>query len=388
MGPEVPVAQSSELKPTLAPHFYLSAEVFALETRHIFHGQWFCVGRAEQVSARGDCLVVEVAGESVLVLRGRDDTLRAFYNVCRHRGSQLVRERPLPDVADAAARNTGRAGAALVCPYHAWSYNLDGTLRAAPFVQFDAMCPRERFSLRPVALEIWGGFIFLNLSDEPAPLAGQLDKVTRSLGRYPFAEMRRGAQIVYDVGANWKVLMENYNECYHCGPVHPELCALVPAFRERGGAGLAWADGIPHRPGAWTFTASGTSPRAPFPGLAETERTRHKGEIVYPNLLLSAAAEHVAAFLIWPKGPERTIVACEFLFHESEVSKPGFEPADVADFWDVVNRQDWRACEGVQTGMRSRGFQGGFYAPMEDPSMDIRRYLERYLGDLSAIPGS
>ena len=205
------------------------------------------------------------------------------------------------------------------------------------------------------------------------------------LGRYPFEDMRRGAQIVYDVAANWKILMENYNECYHCGPAHPELCALVPAFREQGGAGLAWEEGIPHRPGAWTFTASGTSTRAPFPGLSESERTHHKGEIVYPNLLLSAAAEHVAAFMLWPTGPAHTRIACEFLFHEQEVVKAGFDPSDVVDFWDVVNRQDWRICEGVQAGMRSRGFRGAFFAPMEDPSMDIRRYLETHLGDLSAI---
>ena len=121
---------------------------------------WFAVGRTEQLPARGDVLQVEVAGESVIVIRGRDDALAAFYNVCRHRGSQLVREQPLPDAARPAARNSGRAGAAIVCPYHAWSYNLDGSLRAAPFVQFDAACRKEKFSLVPVALETWGGFIF------------------------------------------------------------------------------------------------------------------------------------------------------------------------------------------------------------------------------------
>ncbi len=386
MTPDEHPVPASALKPALAPHFYSGAGVFRLEARRLFHGQWFCVGRAAQVPAAGDCLHVEVAGERILVLRGRDDRLRAFYNVCRHRGSQLVRSQPLPDAADPAAVNSGRVGAAVVCPYHAWSYHLDGTLRAAPFVQFDAACPKEGFSLVPVALETWGGFVFLNLAENPPPLAGQLEKVTRVLGNYPFADLRRGAQIVYDVRANWKVIMENYNECYHCGPVHPELCALVPAFRERGGAGLAWEDGIPHRPGAWTFTASGTSARAPFPGLSEAERTRHKGEIVYPNLLLSAAAEHVAAFMIWPKGPELTRIACEFLFHVDEVEKPDFDPRDVVDFWDVVNRQDWGICENVQAGMHSRGFRGGFYAPMEDPSMDIRRYLERHLGDLAAVP--
>ncbi len=386
MSTEGHTVRSSEMKPALAPHFYASDSVFATEAARIFHRQWFAVGRTEQLPARGDVLVVAVAGESVIVVRGRDDALAAFYNVCRHRGSQLVREQPLPDAGAPKARNSGRANGAIVCPYHAWTYNLDGSLRAAPFVQFVAACPKDKFSLVPVALETWGGFIFLNLSREaPPPFEDQLAKVKRMLGRYPFADMRRGAQLVYDVAANWKVLMENYNECYHCGPVHPELCELVPAFRELGGAGLAWEDGIPHRAGAWTFTASGTSTRAPFPGLSESERTHHKGEIVYPNLLLSAAAEHIAAFTLWPMGPDRTRIACEFLFHESEVAKPDFDPADVVDFWDIVNRQDWGICEGVQAGMRSRGFRGAFYAPMEDPSMDIRRYLETHLGDLNAI---
>ena len=193
---------------------------------------------------------------------------------------------------------SGRLSGAVVCPYHAWSYNLDGTLRAAPFVRFDENCPKERFSLVPVHLDTWGGFIFLNLSaSTPPPLLEQLAVPVRKLARYPLEDLRRGAQLVYDVRANWKVLMENYNECYHCGPVHPELCELVPAFRAHGGAGLDWDDGIPHRPGAWTFTLSGTSTRAPFPGLSDKEKTHHKGEIAYPNLLLSVAAEHVAAFM-------------------------------------------------------------------------------------------
>jgi Rieske 2Fe-2S family protein len=375
-----------EMKPALAPHFYSSEEVFRLETARIFHAQWFCVGRAEQVPEKGDCLHVSVAGESVFVLRGRDHALRAFYNVCRHRGSRLTRTPPLPDAAAQQAVNSGQmSGGAVTCPYHAWSYNLDGTLRAAPHVRFDEQCPKERFSLVPVHLDTWGGFIFLNLATEAPPLREQLAVPVRKLARYPLEDLRRGAQLVYDVRANWKILMENYNECYHCGPVHPELCALVPAFREQGGAGLDWDDGIPHRPGAWTFTTSGTSKRAPFPGLSDKEKTHHKGEIAYPNLLLSVAAEHVAAFMIWPKGPELTRIACEFLFHVSEVGKPDFDAHDVVDFWDLVNRQDWHVCEGVQQGMRSRGFRGAFYAPMEDPSLDIRRYLEKHLGDLSRV---
>ncbi len=377
---------AKDLKPALEARFYSSADIFRLERERIFHDQWFCVGRAEQLAEKGDCLHVDVAGESVLVLRGRDDALRGFYNVCRHRGSQLIRTQALPEIATPHAVNSGRINGAVVCAYHAWSYNLDGSLRGAPFVRFDEQCPKDRFSLVPVNLETWGGFIFVNLAAKtPPPLLAQLKEPARKLVRYPLADLRRGVQLVYDVQANWKVIMENYNECYHCGPVHPELCALVPAFREQGGAGLDWVDGVPHRPGAWTFTATGTSARAPFPGLSEKEKTHHNGDVAYPNLLLSVAAEHVAAFTLWPRGPDLTRIACEFLFHESEINKPEFDPSDVVDFWDVVNRQDWRVCESVQAGMKSRGFRGGFYAPMEDPSLDIRRYLEKRLGDLSRI---
>lgn len=375
-----------EMKAALAPRFYSSPGIFGLETERIFHCQWFCVGRLEQIPAKGDCLHVAVAGESVVVLRGRDAELRAFYNVCRHRGSRLLRSPPLPDPNAPAAVSSGALAGAIVCPYHAWTYNLDGSLRAAPYVRFDEQCPKEGFALVPVHVDSWGGFIFVNLvAGAPSPLLEQLATPVRMLARYPLQDLRRGAQLVYDVKANWKVIMENYNECYHCGPVHPELCALVPAFRERGGAGLDWADGIPHRPGAWTFTTTGTSSRAPFPGLSDSERVNHKGEVAYPNLLLSAAAEHVAAFTIWPMTPELTRIACEFLFHVSEIGKPGFDPRDAVEFWDLVNRQDWQICESVQDGMRSRGFLGGFHAPMEDPSLDIRRYLEKHLGDLSRI---
>lgn len=381
-----PGVSAKEFQPALAARFYQSESVFALERERLFHGQWFCAGRAEQVTARGDCLHVHVAGESVLIIRGKDDGLRAFYNVCRHRGSRLVRTPPLPDPQQPAAASSISMSAGVVCPYHSWTYNLDGGLRAAPYVQFDANCPKEDFSLVPVHVDTWGGFIFLNLSTTPAqPLREQLAAPVRKLERYPLVDLRRGAQLVYDVRANWKVIMENYNECYHCGPVHPELCALVPAFRERGGAGLDWDDGIPHREGAWTFTMSGTSNRAPFPGLSDKEKTHHKGEVAYPNLLLSAAAEHIAAFTLWPMAPDHTRIACEFLFHRDEIAKSSFDPADVVDFWDIVNKQDWQICESVQDGMRSRGFRGGFYAPMEDPSLDIRRYLEKHLGDLSQV---
>jgi phenylpropionate dioxygenase-like ring-hydroxylating dioxygenase large terminal subunit len=240
---------------------------------------------------------VDVAGESVLLLRTRDGDLRAHYNVCRHRGSQVVPAAPAPPgAAPPAARKVG----SLRCPYHSWTYRLDGALLRAPWIEdVDGFDPAA-FGLHPVGAATWGGFVFLHLTPaEAVPLAAQLGPVPERLRRYPLTSLRVGRRLAYRV----------------------------------------------------------------------------KGELVYPDLMLSLSADHVAAFTLWPHGPDATTVVCELLFHPDEVARPGFDPSDAADFWDLVNRQDWAMCESVQRGMGSRAYGGGWFAPMEDASLDIRRYL-------------
>jgi Rieske 2Fe-2S family protein len=345
---------------------YWDDAFFERERRAIFWDQWFYAGRAGRLTEPGAFEVVDVAGESIIVIRDRDGRLHGHVNLCRHRGSRLL-------CGDGIARG------AIRCPYHGWSYALDGTLVATPFVE-DGDVPTEARKLYPVAVDTWAGFLFVNLNGK-GTLLEQLGPVPERLQRYPLAELQTVRTIVYDVGANWKVLLENYNECYHCAGVHPELCRVVPAFKRRGGAELDWERGIAHREGAWTFTFSGTTTREPFPGLDDDERVRHKGELIYPNFMLSLSAEHVAAFSLWPKSPSKTVVQCDFLFHPSEIAKPGFDPSDAIDFWDLVNRQDWAICASVQSGMSSQRFEYGYYAPMEDSSLDIRRYIEKRLGN-------
>ncbi len=188
-------------------------------------------------------------------------------------------------------------------------------------------------------------------------------------------QLRVGHRIDYSVASNWKVILENYNECYHCAGVHPELCKIVPAFRVGGGSDLDWERGIPQKEGTNTFTLSGTTNRAPFPDLNDDEKVRHKGELVYPNLMLSLSMDHAASFTLWPRSADRTDIVCEFLFHPDEMATPWFDPLDAVDFWDLVNKQDWEICESVQRGMRSRVFESGYYGPMEDLSLDIRNYV-------------
>jgi Rieske 2Fe-2S family protein len=360
---------SAEPLRTLPAWAYRSPEFFQAERREIFTRDWLLIGHVSLVQEPGDYVSMTVAGEPIAVVRGADGELRAFSNVCRHRAARVL---------DGA----GNCGKAMRCPYHGWTYGLDGSLRSAPFLP-DLRRYRDQLSLHRVSVATWGGFVFVRLGPSGGPLRDQLNGTDDRLASYPLAQLRTGHRLVYPVAANWKVILENYNECYHCGPVHPELCELVPVFG-RGGGGLDWDDGIPHRDGAYTFTMTGTTRRAPFPGLPEAARTRHLGELVLPNLMLSLSADHVVAFTVWPHDADHTTVVCDFLFHPDEIAHADFDPSDAVEFWDLVNRQDWAICEQVQDGMRSRMFTSGYLAPMEQPSADVGRYV---LGRLGGEPG-
>ncbi|MGA9159766.1 MAG: aromatic ring-hydroxylating dioxygenase subunit alpha [Actinomycetota bacterium] len=380
MDTDTDTSSNARLEETLPKDAYVSHDAYRRELERIFYRQWVCVARDEAIPEAGDFLRLAVADESVIVTRTRTGEVRGFYNVCRHRGSQLVPDEPPPEPEGDPPAPAGRFRGSIVCPYHAWTYGLDGQLRAAPFLDERHGLRRDMLPLHPIGIERWGGFIFANLTPEDAPpFAEQIGPTHDRTRRYPLPELRTAARVTYEVDANWKVVVENYNECYHCGPVHPELCEIVPAFKRDGGADLDWEAGIPHRPGAWTFTASGTTTRRPFPALSSDERERHKGELLYPNLMLSLSPDHVAAFMLRPSGPGHTTIVFDLLFDPDEMRRPDFDPSDASGFWDLVNRQDWRICESVQRGMTSRAFRTGYYAPMEDLSLDIRRYLAEHL---------
>jgi Rieske 2Fe-2S family protein len=350
------------LQAALPRQMYVDAGLWEVEREAVLFGEWYCLGRVDDLGLAEPrrAMTADVAGESVLVTRDEAGELHAAYNVCRHRSSQLIS----PDQQACEM-------SALRCGYHSWTYGLDGRLLKAPHADVDP----EEFSLKPVGLEVWEGFVFVHQTPgEASPLGAQVAHAAGVLANYAMADLVTGRTLRYEVAANYKVLLENYNECYHCGPVHPELSRLVPAFAG-GGADLEWERGIPHREGAWTFTTTGTTKRAPLPRLVADERTRHKGDMVYPNLMLSASADHVAAFVLHPRAVDRTEVTCAVLFARDAVEASGFDPSDAADLWDLVNRQDWGVCESVQRGMSSRSWTHGWFAPMEDDSLDIRRWL-------------
>jgi Rieske 2Fe-2S family protein len=363
----------TRLEAALPRAMYVDHAAWLAEREAVLYGEWYCAGRTDdlRLDRPRRLAVVDVAGESVLVTSDEDRRLHAAYNVCRHRGSQV---HPVAEPDQGPVTGTASS---LRCPYHSWTYALDGSLLRSPHAEVDEPAA---FGLAPVAVETWAGFLFLHLTpDSAAPLEAAVASAAGTLAHYGLGDLVTGSTMRYQVRANYKVLLENYNECYHCGPVHPELCRLVPAFAG-GGERLDWEAGIPHRDGTWTFTTTGTTDRAPLPGLSAEERSRHKGDLVYPNLMVSASADHVAAFALHPRAVDRTDVVCALLFARDETQRPGFDPDDAVELWDLVNRQDWAVCESVQRGMSSRSYRHGWFAPMEDESLDIRRWLLPRLG--------
>lgn len=359
-----------QLEATLPCEYYLDAGHFARERDAIFHAEWFCSGRREGLEGRGDYRLVNILGESILLVNDEQGILRGFNNVCRHRGTELIRA-----AGPEEQRGTFKAG--IRCPYHSWNYRLNGELHSTPHIDIDKSC----MGLHQVDVDTWGGYVFVRLLTGEQSLSDMLGEMPNRICRYPMDELRVGHRIEYSVASNWKVILENYNECYHCAGVHPELCQVVPAFRKGGGTGLDWERGIPQKAGTNTFTMTGTTNRLPFPDLDEDERVRHKGELVYPNLMLSLSMDHAASFTLWPRSADATDIICEFLFHPEEMARDTFDATDAVEFWDLVNNQDWAICESVQRGMNSRVFKSGFYGPMEDLSLDIRNYVRGKLGD-------
>jgi Rieske 2Fe-2S family protein len=340
----------------LPPHVFHDAAVFDFEQRAWFERGWLCVGREEDVPEPGSYMLAGLANESAIVMRDRTGALRAMSNVCRHRGSTIL---------DAPS---GRA-VRLQCPYHAWVYDLDGALLRAPhtdeIVDFDS----KDFGLHQLALATWQGFIFVNFDSTSLPLSEYLADLPAHVEHHQPASLRRGRRIEYEVRANWKVIAENYSECYHCPGVHPQLNRLTPYDRGRNfEAHGPWAGGwMELVDDAATMSTDGhTGGRAPLPGLAADDARRIYYFVLWPNLLLSLHPDYVMTHQVWPLDAERSRVVCEWLFDPAEMARPGFDPSDAVDFWDQTNRQDWAVCERQQQGTRSATYTPGRYSLMED----------------------
>ena len=349
----------SSFPSTLPGRYYYDPTIYQLEMEHIFSQMWVCVGRAEAIAEPGAYQVVTVGRESIIVVRNRDGELHAFLNVCRHRGARLCTEA------------SGSLKGSIQCRYHAWTYGLDGCLIGAPNVLAHEQFNHAQYGLIPVALGIWEGFVWLNLADDPPSVAEQLNPLIlqrfgdyAAFARYGVGELKVGKTITYDVRANWKLIVENFMECYHCALMHPELCDLLPGFRS--GKSYAGSEAATLADNVEAFTITGKASRPPLRKLLAEDLRRYYGEVLLPNVLLNLFDDHVVIHTVWPEGPERTRVTCEWLFDPLIMAEPDFDPMDAVKIFDLVNQPDWEVCELTQQGMTSRAFQfGGVYVPAE-----------------------
>ena len=360
---------------TLLPaRCYHDEAVLDWERERIVRTDWVMAARVEDVAEPGSFRLLDLDGEQLLLVRGKDDVIRAFYNVCRHRGTAVEE------------RECGTA-VRFQCPYHAWIYDLDGRLVRAKHTEDLEDFSFETFGLQAIRCETWEGFIFLCFADEVVtpPLReymGDWFAHHEGFGR-DMSRLTRAARLSYDVAANWKIVAENYSECYHCPPVHKMLNRLTPY--DLGEDFLAegpWKGGwMPFAAGCETMSISGTRDGRPLLyARDETEERRIYYYILWPNLIVSVHPDYVLTHQAWPDGPNRSTVHCD-LYVEADKAD-AIDVSGAVEFWDITNREDYHVVAMQQQGTRSRSWKAGRYSNQEASvhAFDIM-VADRYAND-------
>jgi Rieske 2Fe-2S family protein len=356
---------------TLPGRYYTAPDVFAEERERIFRRNWICVGRDAALAEPGDYRLVEIAGESIIVLRDQSGERHAYYNVCRHRGTRLC-EAP-----------TGRLSETIQCPYHAWTYALDGHLIGAPHMHEVEGFDKKAYPLHAVALAAWEGFLFANLDPQATPASKWFSPLSDRFSNYNLPALRTVRRIEYHVKANWKLILQNYNECLHCPTIHPELSTKLPY--------TSGANDLVEGPflGGYmeikapneSATLTGRACALPLGKLPAEDQRRAFYYALFPTMMLSLHPDYAVFYTVWPVEPMRSRVICEWMVHPDAPAAPGYNIADAEEFWDRTNRQDWHICEQSQLGITSRAYVPGPYSPRESiPAAWDRTYLRAFEG--------
>lgn len=343
--------------------YYTSEDMLAVEKSSLFAREWICVGRADELPEPGDYLAIDIVDEPVAIVRGQDGTLRALSNVCRHRGLPIL-------------EGTGRAGR-LVCPYHAWTYDLRGQLIGTPRMpkreDFDkAECPLPEF-----ALEVWQGFVFVSLNPNPPPLVERLAPLTEMIGNYHFEGMKTRYTAFEVWNTNWKSLVENFMEGYHLTPLHKEtlhpvnpteLCAHYPPGEAHFGCFAG-------------FSPDMERVRRGHPDLSDKEIDTCVMIAVPPNLLIGGASDYSSFLCIEPLETNSVRVKLGLFFHGDDWSEADVDRAVV--LFQETMAEDKTVLDQIARGLRSSRYRPGPLAPaaFEGCIVDLQKYLARRLLD-------
>lgn len=363
---------------TLPAASYTDQVVYDWEMENIFRNGWVCVGRTDELVAAGQIRAVDVAGEGVLITRDSEGAVAAYSNVCRHRGHELA---PIGEAIDARL---------IRCPYHAWSYRYDGSLRAAPtFTQAPGFDFGD-YPLITIDTADYGGWLWVDLSSSAPPIAENFGNLSELIAPYQTDGLRTAATHSYTIDANWKIVVENYNECYHCSSIHPELCEVTPVDSgyDHQPTGMWLGGTMDLKEHAVTMSLDGHSDGVNFPGVLAAGLERQVWYLtVLPNFLLSLHPDYVMTHRLQPLGTGQTQVECSWLFPEEAFDLPEFDPAYAVDFWDITNREDWAACEAVMRGVRNQGYRPGPLSTWEGTVYQFLTVMGHlYLGEGLAVP--
>ncbi|HVE14501.1 MAG TPA: aromatic ring-hydroxylating dioxygenase subunit alpha [Elusimicrobiota bacterium] len=361
-------------QPTIEPEYFHSPEIYRAELDKVFCGRWLLACREEEVAKPGDYHLVPVGDESIILVRGKDGELRAHFNVCRHRGTRLCVE-PKGCFANAKIR----------CPYHAWSYGLDGRLEAAPLMDEMPSFKLEEHPLYAAAVRVWEGFVFLNLSEKPGPFEAEMGALNAErFGKWHLKDLRIAHKIEYDLKCNWKIVLHNYQECYHCPGVHPRLSRIT---HFRGAAhdcmeGSVIGGYMTMEAGKGGMTMDGAPAGPPLGDIRGEDLKRVYYYSVFPNLLLSPHPDFVIYHRIRPVAVDHTLLDCHWLLAPETIADPKkmerFKSA--VEFWDITNREDWQVCEQMQQGTASRRFRRGTYSGQEDVLAALDKEFAKAVG--------
>ncbi|HMO13865.1 MAG TPA: aromatic ring-hydroxylating dioxygenase subunit alpha [Pirellulaceae bacterium] len=355
---------------TLPKEAYCSPEIFEREQTQIFEQTWLCVCRAAEIAEAGSYRLRQIGAESLIIVRDSDSRVHAHFNVCRHRGTRLC------------LAESGTLARTIQCPYHAWTYDLDGRLVGVPDEkQLREFC-REDYRLRSAETYEWEGFVWIHLAEGPLPFPQHINTLQGKFAAWNLPQLSSLGSRVYDVAANWKLIVQNYSECYHCSVIHPALVKFTPP--KSGGNDLVagpFLGGFMDvtQPGG-SLTSSGRACGIPLGPLSPTEMQRVYYYVIFPNMLLSLHHDYAMVHTLWPISVDRTRVECEWLFHPKTEKNAQFDPTEGIEFWDKTNREDWHVCQLTQLGVSSSRYQPG---PYSDREAMVAAFDRHYLATMS-----